>query len=146
LLSKPSKRYESKINNKFYTDEIEILISKDNFNRFGYELTKTDTVRFNSRIESLIKFASRLFIANNNSLGISITQSIKEFQDMFGFTDDDFQYDTIKKDFDRHGMKFETRILVAFKQELKKIFLENLSEIGTVSQNFKNEKIIQQYE
>jgi hypothetical protein len=138
LLSKPSHRRELSINNKFYSETVEILISEDTFNRYGCLLSKTDTVKFNARIESLVKFASRMFISNNLILGIPVARSIKEFQELFGFTDDEFQYETIKKDFDRHGRKMESKTLVVLKDEMKKIFLDNLSNIGTLSEKYLN--------
>ena len=48
LLSKPTTRRDLSLNNKFYSKEIDIIISEDNFNRFGCKLTKTDTIKFNS--------------------------------------------------------------------------------------------------
>ena len=56
-----------------YTDSIEIIISEDVFNRFGWQLSKTDTVRFNQRCEAFIKCNSRQFIMANNALGIPVT-------------------------------------------------------------------------
>ena len=142
LLCKPSKRFERRINNNLYSDQVDIAISEDEFNRYGWELTKTDTVKFNQRIEGLIKISSRLFISNNKKLGVPVARSIKEFQCLFDFSEDDFPYETIKKDFVRHGPKIEnkTKILMDFKQELQIIFLEHLSDLGTISPLFKKEK------
>jgi hypothetical protein len=122
-----------------YTHNLEILLSEDAFYRYGWELSNTDVVRFNQKCESIIKFNSRQFIAANASLGMPVSKCIREFQRTFNFSEDAFPFETIKKDFDRHGRKVPINIILDYKVELNNILLDNLSGLGTVSNLFKNE-------
>ena len=122
-----------------YTDSIEIIISEDVFHRFGWQLSKTDTVRFNQRCEAFIKFNSRQFIMANNALGIPVSECIRQFQHLYNFSEDSFSYETIKKDFDRHGTKARIKLIRDFKTELNNILLDNLSTLGTISNSFKDD-------
>ena len=114
-----------------FAETVEIRISKDTFFRHGFTLTKTDTIRFNSFLEKRLKYYARLYISYHNSLGFSITKCIRDFQDTFGFSEDVWSYDSIKKDFDRHGAPVGKNIIMNFQAELSKVFMEKLSELGT---------------
>jgi len=122
-----------------YSHSVDIIISSDYFYRYGWQLSKTDIVHFNTRCEAFIKFNSRQFIMANSSLGIPVSRSIREFQATFKFPEDSFSYDAIKKDFERHGAKIPLKFDREYKQELFNIFLESLSTLGTVSKSFKHE-------
>jgi hypothetical protein len=123
-----------------YSDSIDIMISEDIFHRFGWQLSKTDTIRFNQRCEAFIKFNSRQFIMANNALGIPVSECIREFQQLYNFSEDSFSYETIKKDFDRHGTKASIKLIRDFRKELNTILLGNLSNLGTISKTFKDER------
>lgn len=110
---------------------VEMRISKDAFFRYGFTFTKTETLKFNSFLEKRIKFFARTYIAYHQSLGISVAKCIRDFQTAFGFPEDVWGYDSIKKDFDRNGSHVPKGMIGNFKAELSKIFLEMLSEIGT---------------
>jgi len=122
-----------------YSSIVTLNISSDTFYRYGWQLSKTDIVRFNQKCEAMIKFNSRHFIMANNSLGIPVSTCIREFQSMFKFDEDTFTYEAIRKDFDRHGKKVPIKFIRDFKAELNIILLDNLSSFGTLSNSFKNE-------
>ncbi|MEG0796798.1 MAG: hypothetical protein RR397_09905 [Odoribacter sp.] len=110
---------------------VELRISKDTFFRYGFTLTKTETLQFNSFLEKRIKFFARTYISYHHSLGTSVAKCIRDFQNTFGFPEDIWNYDSIKKDFDRNGSSVHRKMIGNFKSELSKIFLEMLSELGT---------------
>lgn len=122
-----------------YADSIEIVISQDAFYRYGWELSKTDIVRFNQKCEAMIKFNSRQFIIANAAMGLPVSQCIREFQSTFQFPEDSFTFEAIKKDFDRHGKKTPLKFIRDFRAELNNILLDNLSDLGTISKYFRNE-------
>jgi hypothetical protein len=122
-----------------YSDTIQVIISQDTFYRHGWALSKTDIVRFNQKCEAMVKFNSRQFIIANSAMGLPVSKCIREFQLLFQFTEDCFSYETIKKDFDRHGKKIPFRFIRDFRGELNNILLDNLSTLGTISKSFKNE-------
>lgn len=109
---------------------VELRISKDTFFRYGFTLTKTETLRFNSFLEKRIKFFARTYISYHKSLGTSVAKCIRDFQNTFGFSEDIWNYDSIKKDFDRNGSSVHRKMIGDFKAELNKIFMEMLSESG----------------
>ncbi len=123
-----------------YSDVIEIIISEDHFYRYGWQLSKTDVVKFNRKCEAFIKFNARQFIVANHSLGLPVSMCIREYINEYNFTEDSLPYETIKKDFDRHGKKLPVKFIRNYRQELKTILLGNLASIGTISKSFKNEQ------
>lgn len=75
----------------------------------------------------------RNVIGVNHSIGLPLKTTINKFQDRFGFDEDTWNYETIKKDFNRNGMveklDFENDIF----QKIEKIILRNLYGLGTIS-------------
>lgn len=130
LLREGSTRLD-KIISATYPTTVNIQISKDVFFRYGFTLTKTETLKFNSFLEKRIKFFMRTYIAYHQSLGYSTAECIRDFQLIFGFSEDVWPFDSIKKDFDRNGSHLDRKFIRNFKDELSHIFLEMLSELGT---------------
>lgn len=129
LLKKPSNRYEKRIKLTLQTKETRFIVSKSDFYRYGWVITKTDMIKFNNKVEALVKFYARCYIAFDKSFGVPISKSIRKFQKEFGFSEDIWSYESIKKDFDRNGSYVKFDKLAVFKDNLKNIFLEQLSEI-----------------
>ena len=122
-----------------YGEVVSVIITDDTFYRYGWQISRTDCVRFNQKCEALIKFNARQFIMANASLGIPVSKCIREFQSRFQFPEDTFSYEAIKKDYDRHCAKVPIRFIRDFNTELNNILLDNLSSLGTISKPFKNE-------
>lgn len=120
---------------------VTIIIPPDMFYRYGWEMNKENILEFNRKIEMKVKFLMRQYIAVNHSLGTPVAICIREFQDGFGFPEPVWSFDSIKKDFDRHGRLPELKITKEIKHELNKILLANLSDLGTVSKKLKKENI-----
>lgn len=113
LLQRKQCRYNKRINLKnfgkrVYYEEVKIILDDDTFNRFGFELTPTSVMEFNAFIEDSIKTHARLLIVQANSFGQTWVDAIRDFQEAFGFTEDDFPTDSIKKDLQRHKDILET--------------------------------------
>lgn len=130
LLREGSARFDKSVAANF-PEQVDVLISRDIFFRYGYVLTKTETLRFNAFVEKRVKFFARNYIAYHHSLGTSVADCIRDFQKIFGFPEDVWPYDSIKKDFDRHGRTVGKKAVMNFKAEMSRIFLEMLSESGT---------------
>lgn len=116
-----SRFHLKKYGKMIYAEELKILIDDDTFSRYGFDLTATSVVDFNRLIEDYIKAQSRLFIFTANSFGQTWVNAIRDFQDMFGFSEDDFPSDSIKKDLQRHK-----EIL----QNLEKTFGQSVPDSG----------------
>ena len=140
LLKKPStsrdKQYPEQIST--YTETVEVLISQHDFYRFGWELTRTDIVSFGRRFEDRAKCLMRSFVGVYVALGLPPFRSIAKFQERFQFDESSWQYETIKKDFYRNGMKDPLDFNNEIFSKIEKIVLHNLYELGTISKRAKS--------
>lgn len=136
LFRNPSHRMDNCSINKL-NSELNIIISEDNFFRSGWELTQTNMIRFNSIIEKRVKFIMRQFVGVNSSLGIPVSECIRQFQEVFGFTEDEWSFDSIKKDYQRNGMDNRINLIKDFRKELNTNYLAMLSSFGTITADYK---------
>ncbi len=134
-LKKPNKRYDYKRKNipSLYSEIARIVISEDDFYRYGWELTRTDIISLGKEFEERAKFFMRNILSLYMNL-MSKKDSIYKFQSRFGFSEEIWSYESIKKDFDRNGPKVRADINSILANKFEKIFLENLSDLGTISQ------------
>lgn len=134
-LKRAPKRFDyKKIAN--YHSSIRVILDEVDLYKYGWELTKTGIAGFNKSAEYKVKFMMRSFISLNESLDIPLKSSIKEFQSLFGFSENDWSYESIKSDYIRHGNQFQIDSILSFKKELQKILLCNLSDLGTISNKY----------
>lgn len=135
LLRKPNTLYDNKYPDEIctYSNEVEVLISEDYFYRYGWELTKTNVVAFGRRFEDRAKMMMRNIIGVYHAVGLPFKISITKFQDRFGFDEDIWNYQSIKKDFYRNGqvevVDFDNEIF----RKIEKIILVNMYSLGTIS-------------
>ena len=107
------------------------MISDHDFYHYGWELSATDIVSFGKRFEERAKLSMRTYVGTFHCVGLPFKMSIHRFQDRFGFTEDTWSYESIKKDFYRNGVvdeiDFEADILL----KIENIILRGLSVLGT---------------
>lgn len=143
LLSKPDssrdKQYPDIICT--YTEDVEVVISEHDFYKYGWELTKTDTVAFGKHFEDQAKLLMRNFVGVYHSLGLPYKNSITRFQQRHNFDEDVWSYQTIKKDFFRNGTVEDLDFEIEIFNKIDKIIMRNLYSLGTVS-----ELMIKEYE
>ncbi len=137
-LSKKPEHREASILAK-YKDFVTVIVPSDMFYRYGWEMNKENLLDFNKAAELQVKFFMRQYISINNNVGVKIADSIREFQDRFGFTESVWNYESIKKDYDRNVSRSEIKLIRGLKVEINKILLDNLSHLGTVSFKLKKE-------
>lgn len=133
-LTKPSNRDKSKYSKEtfaWHTCITKIVITEEVFYRFGWELTKTDVVSFGKIIERRCKFMSRNMITAY-SLLMSEKDAILKFQDSFGFTEDIWPFEAIKKDYYRNN-EIKTNLGHEITSKIESIFMANLAKTGTIS-------------
>lgn len=141
LLKQPCIRRDVQTNDLLnpYTEILEIFISEDDFYRYGWELTKTNILIFGKFFEHRAKFFMRNIVGIYYGLGLPIYKSIKKFQTTFEFDEDAWKYDSIKKDFYRHGntrnIDFDNEIF----HKIENIILDNLYDAGTISHHLKKQ-------
>lgn len=135
LLKKPSDRWNSRYTNelKTYNENINIIISEDDFYRYGYELTKTDIIAFSREVELKAKCVMRTMVGILVGLGLPVNKSISRFQERYNFNEDNWSYQTIKKDFYRNGEKEIIDFDYEIFNKIEKLILVNLYNKGTIS-------------
>lgn len=134
-LIKPSNRYGTRYtmeNFAWHTSTTQIQISEDDFYRYGWEITKTDIISFNKIIERRCKFMARNLITGYSML-MPEKEAILKFQENFGFTEDIWSFESIKKDYYRNCMENKVNFGQEITKKIENIFLVNLSKTGTIS-------------
>lgn len=133
-LKKPCKRWENKYLDlsTSYSSSVIILISEDDFYRYGWDISKTDTVAFNTEIQKRAKFMMRNLVNYYNSF-LCLNDAIRFFQDKYGFTEDIWSFDAIKKDLNRNTKPEKIDFKKEITEKIEKIVLGNLSDLGTIS-------------
>ncbi len=130
-------RYENKYRNLFrYTAVVPIEIRRDDFYRYGWSISNTEAVNFGTKVERRIKQMLFLYLDTNVCLGVPLSTAIRKFQSKFGFNEDTWSYDTIRREYNRHGYKNTSGDMTIFAY-IDKIILGKLSAFGTISQKGK---------
>jgi len=137
FLIKPSVRYDKNRCTKestLYVNTVDVIISEDDFYRYGWELSKTDIIAFGREIQSNAKFFMKNIVSFYAS-HMELSRAITLFQDKYGFTEDIWSYQSIKKEFQRNGLKMKIEFSKEITEKIEKIILVNLYKKGTISQN-----------
>ena len=110
--------------------------TRDDFYRYGWAMSNTEVVAFGSKVERRIKQMLFLYLDTHVSIGIPLSTAIRNFQNSFGFDDDTWSYETIRREYNRHGYRktVENTTILDF---INRIILGKLSEFGTISQQGK---------
>ena len=87
-----------------YEYKITVSISEFEFYHYGFEITKTNMIRFSKFVEYEIKEQSRLYGAIFKSFGMTYTKGIRIFQKTSGLSEEDFNFETARKDMQRNGI------------------------------------------
>lgn len=116
-----------------YTENVPVEIRKDVFYRYGWSISNTEAMRFGVKIERRIKQMLFLYLDTNISMGIPMSVAIRKFQAKFGFDDESWSYDTIRREYGRHRHRdtSENRTIFDF---INSFFLEKMSSYGTITQ------------
>jgi hypothetical protein len=81
-----------------YTSEIDIKISRDDFYRHGWELSRTDIVALNIILEGRVKLLLFKSIRLYRAFNYPLTESIARFHQKYGFTENDWPIESIRKE------------------------------------------------
>lgn len=99
-------RFNTKYENLYkYPENVPIEISKDVFYRYGWALTKAATIAFNKIIERHIKRQLFTYLEYNMMLGVPMSVAIRNFRNAYGFEEEVWKYDTIRREYNRHRRK-----------------------------------------
>jgi len=127
LLRKPDSRNRNKYPDELckHTEEVEVLVSKDDFMRYGFELSRNGSVKFGKYFEDLAKFKARNYIEFKRGF-TQLKQSICDFQELFDMPEEVWSYESIKKDIDRNGAKTDMDFASYLNSFFNRMYLNHL--------------------
>jgi len=127
FLKKPNRRFDCKYSEELtkYTEYIEVIISRDDFMRHGFELSKTDIIAFGKRYEGTIKAVAKMYIQFKKGF-TNLKDSVLDFQKLYNLEDDHWDYESIKKEIDRHGQKPDVNFREQINKSFNEYFLKNM--------------------
>jgi len=134
-LKKPSSRFRTKYDSLSmlrYSEKSQIIITEDDFYRYGWEMSKTDMVYFGRELENRVKFLMRSMVSMYLTF-MTQKNAILQFQESFGYNEEIWSYDSIKKDFFRNGPNHRINLMEEITIKSEHIILGNLSDLGTIS-------------
>ncbi|TLX73717.1 hypothetical protein E9993_14765 [Labilibacter sediminis] len=141
-LSKPLFTRES-LPASTQNDDLCIEIPEWIFKQYGWELTQSGQLDFNTRMEKRLKFIMRTWIGHRTAIGFTIAETIRGFQNKFNFPEDVWSYEAIKKDLYRNTECEKSNTVENFLKkldiEMQQQFVNNLSATGTISKKWKHE-------
>jgi hypothetical protein len=142
-LSKPLFNRESLPHSTYNDDICTIEIPEWVFKRYGYEITKTGQLDFNMKVERRVKFMMRHYVVTQVSLGFKMIDAIRSFQDKYNFPEDVWSYEAIKKDVYRKTNSEKDDDIQEFlnkmSNKLERQYINNLSQLGTISKKYKHD-------
>lgn len=94
-----------------YRTEVEIILDNDTFKHYGYGMSRQAVIDFNAFFEGYIKKVGRTFIAALESSGWKRWHAIREYQDTFGFREDEYSGEAILQDLKRHPEKISKKLV-----------------------------------
>lgn len=110
MLMKPSSRYNNDRSGINYADNsslvtMRVQISAYLFYGYGWELSPTDQMAFNSFVEGIIKELLCYCVSMSVNYENKIVSGINNFREITGITEDDFSHDTAKQYLYRVGFR-----------------------------------------
>ena len=120
------------LNSSIYSEQANILLSEDDFLRVGFDLTRNGAIVFNKEVERTFKHMMHVIVAINFTFYGNLEMAIDRFTMDFDIPEDTWPHESIRKDFMRHASVNQFNFKTTISENLTKIFLTQLSEIGTV--------------
>jgi len=134
LLSNQKKdKYPSrKLSAQIYSQSVSILLSEDDFLRVGFDLSRIGAIVFNKEVERSFKHMMHVIVAINFTFYGNLETAIDRFTLDFDIPEDTWPHESIRKDFMRHASVHRFNFKNTISENLTKVFLTQLSEIGTL--------------
>jgi len=133
LHSQKRDKYPSRsLSANIYSDSATIVLSEDDFLRVGFELTRNGAIVFNKEVERTFKHMMHVIVAINFTFYGNLEMAIDRFTLDFDIPEDTWPHESIRKDFMRHASVHRFNFKNTISENLTKVFLTQLSEIGTL--------------
>ncbi len=109
-----------------YNREIRVIISQDDFERYGWELSPTDTVQLGRIIEKRAKQQLYSYISFYHSINRTIQDAILKAQETFHYSEEVWPADSIRRGYARNRPEL-LNLSKLLDSEIDNIFLGKLS-------------------
>jgi hypothetical protein len=110
LLHRNLKTQDHRVDLSYYRSKVLVTFTHDVFKRIGYIMSKSDMVSFNNFVEAYIKMQLIIKIDTHLGYNDNLSYCIRKIQEEFDFTEDDFQFDSIKKYYTRKSKFYQNFI------------------------------------
>ena len=137
MLKKPCNHYDKMYPSESIkkTDFVEVVISGDDFNRFGWEISRTDVVAFGKYFENHAKWVMRTVISSYVGFGAPVDRSILLFQKRFCMEEEYWPFDSIKKDFYRLRTSIDIDMNEHIFKHIESVIKKNMKNAGIIKEN-----------
>lgn len=140
LLNRKSNNNSRPVNTDIYSEEINIYLSEDDYNRYGGILSAREQLSFNNIFENRLRLFMTSWVGAQYFIGRNAGQCVADFQEKYGYPEEVWKFDCIYKYCQRNNV-FMTSVKNALFEQISKIILEQMSKNRTLTN-----KAIDQYE
>jgi hypothetical protein len=102
MLKRNEGRYDNRSKCAKYNATVSIALTMDQFRRYGWMLSNTETLRFNRILEYRVKRMLYSSVGALRITGMPISDCIRRFRLATHITECDWDTDSIRKDLQRH--------------------------------------------
>ena len=138
LLKKSEQRNDNRLKGTRYHYRVSIEISYDQFQRYGWLLTMTDTQKLNTLLEHRVKQMLYNFVGVLVMTGMPMTECVRRFRRRTGITEWMWSTDSILKDL-RRNLYYDSTPMEEFLLKIEKKVWCTLSQSGTLTKQGKEE-------
>lgn len=115
------------------TEMVEVKVSFDTWQRYGWTLTEEADRQLNIMLEQRCKIMMLTYVSMLYGLYGNLARSIQEFYERFGYNDDIWSVEAIRKTWQREKILPKVSFLNEIKQQFSSFFLEKMSKDGTIT-------------
>lgn len=132
LLRKSEERNDARLKGTRYRYKISIEITYDQFQRYGWLLTMTDTMKLNALLEHRVKHILYSYVSALRITGMPLMECVRRFRERTGIDEWMWDTDSIRKDLQRH-LRYDPAILEDFLKKIEENVWLTLSDTGTIT-------------
>ena len=132
LLRKSEERNDARLKGTRYRHKISIEITYDQFQRYGWLLTMTDTMKLNALLERRVKHILYSYVSALRITGMPLMECVRRFRERTGIDEWMWDTDSIRKDLQRH-LRYDPAIFEGFLKKIEENVWLTLSDTGTIT-------------
>lgn len=132
LLRRGEEREDNRLKGTLYNCQVSVEITYDQFQRYGWMLTSTDTAKFNAMLERRVKSMLYAYISAFRAVGVPLMECIRSFRQRTGITEWMWDTDSIRKDLQRN-LRTDATPFRELLQKIEKNVWRVLSRSGTIT-------------